>query len=132
MYKTVFPGVLEAEKLQKHKCTLFSETPCITVHGGNLEDKEPKNSEFKGNTPNTNTITIDGDNLEDKEPKNSEFKGNPQTWGLWWCWISECGYVNYMPQDWCAHCGHSKYAKNGNVHLNNLKRKLSKMSGGTD
>ena len=29
MYKTTFLGVLEAEKLQKHKCTLFSETPCI-------------------------------------------------------------------------------------------------------
>ena len=28
MYKTTFLGVLEAEKLQKHKCTLFSETPC--------------------------------------------------------------------------------------------------------
>ena len=31
MYKTTFLGVLEAEKLQKHKCTLFSETPC--THG---------------------------------------------------------------------------------------------------
>ena len=28
MYKTTFLGILEAEKLQKHKCTLFSETPC--------------------------------------------------------------------------------------------------------
>ena len=27
--QTTFLGVVEAKKLQKYKCTLFSETPCI-------------------------------------------------------------------------------------------------------
>ena len=69
--------------------------------------------------------------LGDKEP-GSEPKGNPQSWGLWWCWISDCGRVNQLPQDWCGHCGHSKHMKQGNVLLNNLKRKLSEISGGAD
>ena len=74
-----------------------------------------------------NTIPAEAIEPEDEE-RSSKAKGNPESWGLWWCWIQECGYVNYMPQDWCKHCGHSKYAKEGNVHLNNLKRKISEMS----
>ena len=88
-------------------------------------------------TPSKNTASANNnvsDNevpVKDKEP-SSESRGNPQSWGMWWCWISDCGLVNYMPQDWCSHCGHSKHAKQGNVHLNNLKRKLAKISGGAD
>ena len=73
-----------------------------------------------------------GGTLGDNEP-SSESKGNPESWGLWWCWIGLCGQVNRLPQDWCAHCGHSKHAKKGNVHLNRiLKRKYSEISGGPD
>ena len=104
-----------------------SPTPSVTP-SPTVSPSTPATPPPSPSTPNTGEVAT----LEDKEPKNSEFKGNTQTWGLWWCWISECGYVNQMPQDWCVHCGHSKYAKNGNVHLNNLKRKLSKISGGSD
>ena len=90
-------------------------------------------------TPSENTASANNNNVsdnvepvKDKEPSGSESRGNPQTWGMWWCWISDCGLVNYLPQDWCSHCGHSKHAKQGNVHLNNLKRKLAKISGGAD
>lgn len=87
-------------------------------------------------TPSTNTATANNNNVSDsvvpvKDKEHaSKSRGNPQSWGMWWCWIQECGLVNYMPQDWCSHCGHSKHAKQGNVHLNNLKRKLAKISGG--
>ena len=78
---------------------------------------------------NNNNVSDNVVPVKDKEHA-SKSRGNPQSWGMWWCWIQECGLVNYMPQDWCSHCGHSKHAKQGNVHLNNLKRKLAKISGG--
>ena len=43
MYKTTFLGVLEAEKLQKHKCTLFSETPC-TQHTSDMDVSKIKDN----------------------------------------------------------------------------------------
>ena len=89
-------------------------------------------------TPSTNTASANNNNVSDnvvpvKDKEHaSKSRGNPQSWGMWWCWIQECGIVNYMPQDWCSHCGHNKHAKQMNVHLNNLKRKLAKISGGAD
>ena len=105
-----------------------------------LPDASPDTSPQTPATPNKSTATAKHkpEPVKDKEP-GSESRGNPETWGMWWCWISECGYANQLPQDWCSHCGHSKYAREGNIHLNNLrflvnnlKRKLADISGGAE
>ena len=52
MYKTTFLGVLEAEKLQKHKCTLFSETPCSksqTSLSNHIHKLESENMQYEIN-----------------------------------------------------------------------------------
>ena len=110
------------------KVLLPSPTPATP----NKPSSDSQSATPSKNTASANNNVSDNEVPVKDEELSSESRGNPQSWGMWWCWISDCGLVNYMPQDWCSHCGHSKHAKQGNVHLNNLKRKLAKISGGAD
>jgi hypothetical protein len=48
---------------------------------------------------------------------------HPTGWGVWWCWLTDCGEANSYPIDYCTSCGQSRNVRVNRV-VNRLKRKL--------
>jgi hypothetical protein len=53
----------------------------------------------------------------------SQPQDNPTGWGVWWCWLTDCGEANSHPIDYCTYCGQSRNVRVNRV-VNSLKRKL--------